>query len=706
MPEERRSPLHATASLLVFCAVAYRVGFSGVAGGFQSDGLGDLILFGAMTLYLLSLFRRDAPSLGVNLASGAFILFVLTLFITARTSVYPRGGVPVLANMAALACLLTAVSGTLFGRDDSPRAAAFLAALAAAPLAVGLFQHYWEFPRLLADLETLKLPGWVGNVYIDSKNVADFRTRVESAEVFSTFTWSNVFAGYLALTLAVTVGLGAAIVAGSAPKRRKVLGATVTATLAAIEAALLVWTKSKAGRAAALVGMAILAALVLYRLVSRKMFLIILAVCLVLGSVALPLGLPRAKQFYAEAMTSLDVRFGYWRATWRMIEADVFTGVGPGNFAENYVSFKDIGEREVKDPHNAYLLVWAEGGVFSLLFFAAFWVFVFAGRRSTRPGHAPPGWGAAAAVGAALLMYLAVNGSFAGDDAPLTLVVCLGMAIAGALVILLWIVAEGADTGLARAGLAAGVAAFAAHAATDITFSQSGGATAAIFAAAALSPRGKSALARGGKAGSMLLAGVAALALVLFAGKIYVPYTQAELAMSDATFMLSQGDAVAAAERAREATALDPKNTVPPTFLGRLYEQAAKGGTGREQHAAAAQAFFCKAIELDSLNRAAHEGLTRLYVQGGPESYDEALTEYATLLMIYPTNSQYCIGAAGILEKVGRPADAVLYYRQALAIDDKVEQHGIQLTKEERAGIEAAIRRIEESPAMAPSGAD
>jgi O-antigen ligase/Tfp pilus assembly protein PilF len=696
MPDGRRSPLYAAAGFLLLLGVAYRLMFSSVVGGFFNGGLADIIFFAAMAAYLAAMVRTGAPPFEINLASGAFLLFTLSMAISARTSAYPRAGAEELTDLAALACLFVAASGGLFADRDAPRAAAYLAGLAAVAVAAGFYQYFYGLPKMLEHFNGSAGPLWLDGIYIDSRNLADFRTRIESREVFSLFYTSNVFAGYLALAMPVTLGLAAAVIAGTAPRRTKRLAAISAGALVIAEAVLVILTKSKAGLAAAAFSVILFAALAAYRLLPRKAFVAVLLGALILGGAGGVAGLSRAKQFYYEARTSFEVRLGYWRATWRLISADPYEGVGPGNFAESYLSFKDITEREVRNPHNAYLLVWAEGGFFALLFFVSFWVLVFAAGRATEAkSKSPPAWTAAAAVAAALVLYLVVQGDFTGEDDYQTAAVAGGAVAAAALVFFLWKASETADAGYARAGLAAGAAGFILHSAADVSFTDVGAAAAVMFAAAAIAGRRKAAVLTAGGRPAMFFAALACAGLILFVGKAYVPYSQGEAAMEEARNLMAGGNGQAAADRAREALALDPSNASVPAFLGAVYEPGARAEGAKSKQFVISQEFYRKAIALDHACRNAHEGLARLYESQGPESYDKAIAQYVLLLSAYETNSRYHIDAAKLLEKAGEAGAALSHYKRALEIDDHVEQHGIQLTREERGQVEGAIKRLE-----------
>ena len=109
------------------------------------------------------------------------------------------------------------------------------------------------------------------------------------------------------------------------------------------------------------------------------------------------------------------------------------------------------------------------------------------------------------------------------------------------------------------------------------------------------------------------------------------------------------------------------------------------------------------------MNRAAHEGLARVYEAMGPSTYYDALMERTSLILLYPSNSRYHVAAARLLEKAGYLPAALAHYRRALDINDSVEEHGMQFTDKERLGLRADVARlraiVEEGAGPAPPAA-
>jgi len=127
----------------------------------------------------------------------------------------------------------------------------------------------------------------------------------------------------------------------------------------------------------------------------------------------------------SESTKSLRYRFEYWNSTWQMLwesPRNWLLGVGPGNFRQNYLSFKlPKSSEEIADPHNLVLDVWANGGLVALAGLAGicvaglrpFWSTLETDERRFCPVADRPAWRdgilAGAVLGHLMLLFLGVG---------------------------------------------------------------------------------------------------------------------------------------------------------------------------------------------------------------------------------------------------------------------------------------------------------
>ncbi len=77
-------------------------------------------------------------------------------------------------------------------------------------------------------------------------------------------------------------------------------------------------------------------------------------------------------------MKSLSERQEYFNQARELIKDNWLFGVGPGNYTTALISQDKIGGSiwNYQPVHNVFLLLWAESGVLSLLFFILFLIFL------------------------------------------------------------------------------------------------------------------------------------------------------------------------------------------------------------------------------------------------------------------------------------------------------------------------------------------
>ena len=194
-----------------------------------------------------------------------------------------------------------------------------------------------------------------------SPGVEHFEQRLASVEPWGTFGLANSLAAFLVPWLVVTWGM--LLHAGFRPGGAK---RPVAASLAActLMGGCLLLTKSRAGMLAALMGGLLVVGL-RWRELPAKFWrggMIVLVMLVVVTTIAVGLG-GLDLEVLSEAPKSLLYRFEYWQSTWQMILDHSWFGCGLGNFQEYYLQYKlPQASEEIKDPHNFFLEVWANGG--------------------------------------------------------------------------------------------------------------------------------------------------------------------------------------------------------------------------------------------------------------------------------------------------------------------------------------------------------
>lgn len=356
------------------------------------------------------------------------------------------------------------------GRAAAVRGLWCLVAGAAICVAIGLFQAGGGLAlmreEIRGEIQARRDPA---SPWQDPAWMTEVReSRLTTDEIFGTFFpfYSNTYAGYLAMLLAVLAGLlHETFRARAASLLRVLLGALLASAFYCLAR-----TGSTGGFVSAAAGFAVYVARV--RNVPWKSIGIAGAIVSSAVVVAVVSGWRHP---------SIDVRLGYWHGTALLAWNNFWTGVGPGSAHLAYDAFRPAGAGDVRFAHNALLELLAEGGI--LLAAVAAWLFLTllfsrenrGGRRDQAEGAIPETrdaafafpWGAAAiaagCMGAALWKLFPRTGY---PEAEAILVAC-----AAVLALALWTL--GAAPGrlifgpAALAGVEAGLAAGAVHLATD-----------------------------------------------------------------------------------------------------------------------------------------------------------------------------------------------------------------------------------------------
>jgi Flp pilus assembly protein TadD len=199
---------------------------------------------------------------------------------------------------------------------------------------------------------------------------------------------------------------------------------------------------------------------------------------------------------------------------------------------------------------------------------------------------------------------------------------------------------------------------------------------------------------------------VAGFVLFVFITRVFLPFQMSEALLESAAGHLRDDNLALAASRVNIALDSDPRNADAYVLLGRIYETAAFTEEADPANFEKSWKAYQQAAEIDCLNRGALEGLVRLSMARGGSQLLAAESLIIRLIGIYPTNSRYYILAGQVNERRGLYFDASVDYRRALEIDEYVEQHGVQLSDEEREQVQRAITRTERAFRESVSGGD
>lgn len=360
------------------------------------DGLWTVVGFLALSvIWAMGSLEGKRIYLRFGWVDAALLSFVGFHSVAAMVAVgraSPRPALNVMWEWIGVATLFFLVR-QLTPRGRPGRAVAVaMVSLAAGLAAYGLYQVLWELPATQAAYAANPDAALAeAGVHLppDSPERQLFESRLRNREPLATFALTNSLAGFLVVWLVFLVGTWGRDPACRPPAWRRWLSFLPPVLVATC----LLWTKSRSGCLAALVGFGLvglrqsgLPRLPLgKRILPPAAFWALLAILLPLVA---GIGLAAFAPGLARAATSLRYRFEYWQATLAMIADSPWFGCGPGNFQNVYTRFKLPGaSEEVADPHNCLLEVWSTAGTpAAIVFLLVLGLALFA---LFRPARAP-----------------------------------------------------------------------------------------------------------------------------------------------------------------------------------------------------------------------------------------------------------------------------------------------------------------------------
>jgi len=217
---------------------------------------------------------------------------------------------------------------------------------------MGFSQHFGGLEETRRQFEMLS-PEMRGPL-----DTAEFRARLASNRIFSTFVYPNAFAGALLLVVPAVVGWLWTL------RMRAALRVMAASSVVAAGLLCLWWSGSKAGAGIALA----LVALWISRLNLAHIWKLVLIGALVCGGAAA--FSYKYSAYFERGATSASARLDYWRAALKMACQHPILGTGPGTFGAGYRVLKKPESEMARLAHNDYLEQASDSGWPGFAFYA------------------------------------------------------------------------------------------------------------------------------------------------------------------------------------------------------------------------------------------------------------------------------------------------------------------------------------------------
>jgi len=412
---------------------------------------------------------------------------------------------------------------------------------------------------------------------------------------------------------------------------------------------------------------------------------------------------------------SLRVRMGFWEGAARLIERNPWKGVGPGNFGDRYLHFKDASAHEVKSAHNNFLQLWAEAGAGAMLAFALILLLIllksysglFPARKSEeqspvppRPGGGPPPSLALTAAAATILAFLILTLVINAFNVALSvsfifaavLIICAVFFIRSA-----YAFGETPHDPCIFYGVFAGLCGFSLHSFVDFDLYVPGIAQSIFVASAAIlafrkEGEPKLLVDRSIRLPFQLIIAAAVIAFYFFfLFNIVQPIGEAGLNYENARReFYKNGNIQKARELARLAVEADDKNADYHYFLGKVNELLwlKAPSSSRLEYFRAAEKEYCSASFLNPDNCRYPLDLARLYLKEYRDTEDKESLEVGIdylreAIQLYPTNPRFWKEYGDALALAGKNKSMIYAYEEAQKLQTRVDQRHVKLSDEE-----------------------
>lgn len=529
--------------------------------------------------------------------------------------------------------------------------------------------------------------------------------RLHSRDIPGYFTTSNSAASFaLMASLAAT----ALLLGRHRSSRRKKTGSRnllYGVIAAAIIVAGLLLTRSKGGILGFLAASALLALLLgtgKWLAAHRRSALVLLPGLLVIlvivaGYAVVSYGLRHGR---LPGGNSMLVRWQYWDASVQMYADHPISGVGPGNFVENYPRYKPAAALEsVADPHSFLLSLLTQYGPLGLAgFLAMILVPIWKTIASRAPNVLPEKHSAASTKGPALSMLTAIcipllllrpalipvplSGALIGVVYG---IVSLYVAPVAAFIIGFLLLAaplvqaspkqDRMNHTAVMAALGCAIFGVLVHNLIDFAIFEPGVWTAFWFVLACLiAVRVQThtpAPATRGTSGAFKLVVVVVASALLGAYWRYVwsPAARAVIYIDRAQQAISTGRFDQAHRYLDAAFGADPLSPASLSLNGRLYSQQYEESHPKQPALLEkAVEYFRRAAEVSPANYKDYERSAKAYDQLG--QYQQAYESYTRAIERYPGSGQLWFHRGQVAERLDKPDMALADYRRAVEIED------------------------------------
>jgi O-antigen ligase len=225
-------------------------------------------------------------------------------------------------------------------------------------VAYGIYQYFWGFKILREQIQFY---------HAEFLNLEDFRKRLFENRIFSTFVYAPALAGFLLVTIPITIGFLQAHL-----KRLKTI---IFFCFLFLQIVALFLTFSKAGFLLFLVTLLVYACLV-RRKIEMRIVVWSLIVFLLLFNILLVLG---AKDFptIEGFKSSYNYRLGHYRAALSLFKERPLLGFGLMTFGLSYPKVMRPQDKETQYVHNCYLQIMQELGILGIIALVGFFIFYF-----------------------------------------------------------------------------------------------------------------------------------------------------------------------------------------------------------------------------------------------------------------------------------------------------------------------------------------